>query len=96
MSRVFEKILTNSITSFLLTNSLLSPSQFGFTSGKSVELQLLSCLKTWTSAINDNKFIDNIYFDFKKALIKYHTENFSLKSKILVYLVIFIYGLRVF
>ena len=38
MSRVFEKKLTNIITSFLLTNSLLSPSQFGFTSGKSVEL----------------------------------------------------------
>ena len=60
-------MLTNSITSLLFTNSLLSPSQFGFTSGKSVELQLLFCLKTWTSAINDNKFIDIIYFDFKKA-----------------------------
>ena len=81
MSRVFEKILTNSITSFLLTNSLLSPSQFGFTSGKSVELQLLSCLHTWTSEINDNKFIDIIYFDFKKAFDKVSHRKLLVKIK---------------
>ena len=81
MSRVFEKILTNSITSFLFTNSLLSPSQFGFTSGKSVELQLLSCLNTWTSAINDNKFIDIIYFDFKKAFDKVSDRKLLVKIK---------------
>ena len=81
MSRVFEKMLTNSITSFLLTNSLLSPSQFSFTSGKSVELQLLYCLNTWTSAINDNKFIDIIYFDFKKAFDKVSHRKLLFKIK---------------
>ena len=88
-------MLTNSITSFLLKNSLLPPSQFGFTSGKSVELQLLSCFKRWTSAINDNKFIDIIISTLKRLSTKYHTEKFSLKSKIFAYLVIFINGLRV-
>ena len=43
MSRIFEKMLTNTITSFLLQNTLLFPSQFDFTSGKSIELQLLGC-----------------------------------------------------
>ena len=66
------------------------------TRGKSVELQLIYCLKTWISAINDNKFIDIIYFDFKKAFDKVSHTKFSLKSKILAYLVIFINGLRVF
>ena len=47
----------------------------------SVELLLLSCLKTWTSAINDNKFIDIIYFDFKKAFDKVSHRKILVKMK---------------
>ena len=62
ISRVFKLLITKHITLFLLKNSLLSKHQFGFMSGKSVELQLLACLNKWTSAINDNKYIDIVYF----------------------------------
>ena len=44
ISRVFERLITKHITLFLLKNLLLSKHQFGFISGKSVELQLLACL----------------------------------------------------
>ena len=70
ISRVFERLITKHIKLFLLKNSLLSKHQFGFMSGKSVELQLLASLNKWTSAINDNKYIDIVYFDFKKAFDK--------------------------
>ena len=46
-----------------------------------IELQLLSCLKTRTSAINDNKFIDIIYFDFKKAFDKVSNRKLLVKIK---------------
>ena len=81
ISRVFERLITKHITLFLLKNSLLSKHQFGFMSGKSVELQLLACLNKWTSAINDNKYIDIVYFDFKKAFDKVSHIKLLIKLK---------------
>ena len=81
ISRVFERLITKHIKLFLLKNSLLSKHQFGFMSGKSVELQLLACLNKWTSAINDNKYIDIVYFDFKKAFDKVSHIKLLIKLK---------------
>ena len=50
-------------------------------SGKSVELQLLACLNKWTSAINDNKYIDIVYFDFKKSFDKVSHIKLLIKLK---------------
>ena len=81
ISRVFERLITKHITLFLLKNSLLSKHQFGFMSGKSVELQLLACLNKYTSAINDNKYIDIVYFDLKKAFYKVSNIKLLIKLK---------------
>ena len=54
---------------------LLSDSQFGFRSGKSVEIQLLKCYSQWITAIYEHKFIDIIYIDYAKAFDKVsHTK----------------------
>ena len=53
-------------------------------SGKSVELQLLACLNKLTSAINDNKYIDIVYFDFKKAFDKVSHIKLLIKLKDIV------------
>ena len=50
-------------------------------SGKSVELQLLACLNKCTSAINDNKYIDIVYFDFKKSFDKVSHIKLLIKLK---------------
>ena len=70
MSRVFEKMLTNSITSFLLKNSLLSPLQFGCISVKSVRLQLLSCLKTWNQLLMITNVLILFILTLKRLSIK--------------------------
>ena len=79
--RVFEQLITKHITLFLLKNSLLSKHQFGFISGKSLELQLLACVNKWTSAINDNKYIDMVYFNFKKSFDKVSHIKILIKLK---------------
>ena len=74
MSRVFERILVKELT-FYLKKCLLSDSQFGFHSGKSVEIQLLKCYSQWITAINEHKIINNIYLDYAKAFDKVsHTK----------------------
>ena len=50
-------------------------------SGKSVELKLLACLNKWTSALNYNKYINNVYFDFKKAFDKVSHIKLLIKLK---------------
>ena len=52
---------------YLLENNLLSNCQFGFVSGRSVQLQLLSLLKHWTDILDSGRTIDVFYQDFKKA-----------------------------
>ena len=75
MSRVFERIFVKELTFYLKKNSLLSDSQFGFRSGKSVEIQLLKCYSKWITAIDEHKCIDIIYLDYAKAFDKVsHTK----------------------
>ena len=75
MSRVFERILVKELTFYLTKYSLLSNSQFGFRSGKSVEIQLLKCYSQWITAIDEHRFIDIIYLDYAKAFDKVsHTK----------------------
>ena len=47
--------------------SLLSEFQFGFVKGRSTSLQLLKILNDWTESIENGKFSDCIYLDYRKA-----------------------------
>jgi hypothetical protein len=66
-SKIMELIIRDNILAFLLSNSLLSPSQHGFVPGKSTTTQLLQTLNDWTLSLDVGKNIDCIYLDFSKA-----------------------------
>ncbi|KAJ3607705.1 hypothetical protein NHX12_024756 [Muraenolepis orangiensis] len=51
-------------------NSLFTDKQYGFISGRSTTLQLITVLDEWTSIIDDWGCIDAIYSDFQKAFDK--------------------------
>ena len=55
------------MTGHLLSNSLLSPHQFGFLPNKSSCSQLLTCLDKWFTALLNNKSMTVLYTDISKA-----------------------------
>ena len=65
--KCLEKIVRNHITSYMKENDLFSPKQYGFISGRSTVLQLITILDTWTYEIDRGHHTDVIYMDFKKA-----------------------------
>ena len=68
--KMLESIIREVVMNFLKTNKLLSDKQFGFLSGRSCTLQLLTMLDKWTSILDRGGAIDVIYFDFMKAFDK--------------------------
>ena len=68
--RTMEKILRDSMASFLMENNLLSNYQFGFIKRRSTTLQLLNVLNDCTQAIESKNFTDCIYMDYQKAFDK--------------------------
>ena len=65
--KIMESIIKDVVITYLLENNLLSNCQFGFVSGRSVQLQLLPLLNHWTGILVSGHTIDVIYLDFKKA-----------------------------
>ena len=66
-SRLFESVLQEKLLFYLKTNTIISPSQFGFTPGKSTCTQLISCIHEWFLCISQNSSINLIYTDISKA-----------------------------
>ena len=67
MSKVFEKIITNKLLEVCSNLNLLSPNQFGFLPGRSVESQLLKCVNDWTLNLENKTRTDILYLDLTKA-----------------------------
>ena len=67
LCKTLEKIVRNHIVDHMSINELFSDKQFGFLSGRSTTLQLLSVLDKWPEAIDSGNNIDCIYMDFQKA-----------------------------
>ena len=65
--KIMESIVRNYLMNHLISNNLLSPKQFGFISGRSVQLQLLLLMDHWTKVLDEGNHIDVVYMDFKKA-----------------------------
>ena len=65
--KIMESIIKDVVITHLQENNLLNNCQFGFVSGRSVQLQRLSLLNHWTDILDSGNTIDVIYLGFKKA-----------------------------
>ena len=88
--KVLETILRDSIMSFLEDTNYLTEYQYGFRRGMSCTTQLLEVQNDLTIYLDENKSIDIIYFDFKKAFdtvphnrLIYKIKNAGLSGNIL-------------
>ena len=70
LCKVMEKLVRKRIVDHMNVNDLFSDKQFGFISGRSTLLQLLSALEEWTSILDSGGYLDVIYMDFMKAFDK--------------------------
>ena len=66
-SRLLESIIKGQIMEYMEKNDMFSEHQYGFRSGYSCVTQLLHIFEEWSASIDDNKAIDVIYLDFRKA-----------------------------
>ena len=62
-----ENLVREHIIKFMQDNKLFSSNQYGFITGRSPVLQLLTVLDKWTEALDRGLTIDCIYMDFQKA-----------------------------
>ena len=83
----------------IITNQLLSDSQFGFISGRSTTLNLLHFLDRCSEIVAEGDVADCIFFDFAKAfdtvahkrlLLKLHA--YGIRGKLLAWLEAFLVG----
>lgn len=66
-SRIFEIIICQKITAYLLDHSLLSESQFGFLPGRSSCQQMLICIHEWLISVCGGLQMNVVYTDIAKA-----------------------------
>ena len=71
-SKILESFVREHLICHMKTNNLLSSKQFGFLSGRSTVLQLLTALDKWTATLDQSNQngLDVIYTDFQKAFDK--------------------------
>ena len=62
-----ERIVNDSICSYLSNSSLISPCQHGFRRGRSTTSNLLESVTDWSLNLDHQRSSDAIYFDFRKA-----------------------------
>ena len=62
-----ESIIHDAMSSYLLSNDLISDSQHGFLKKRSTLSNILYSIRHWLSSLNSGKSTDVIYVDFAKA-----------------------------
>ena len=67
LCKTLEKVVREAIMTHLNNNNLLSDCQYGFRQNRGCILQLLKVVDEWSKDIDENKQIDCIYLDFRKA-----------------------------
>jgi hypothetical protein len=58
LCKVLEKFVRDHIVNHMKRNTLFSPKQFGFISGRSTSLQLLYVLERWTKILDEGGSLD--------------------------------------
>jgi len=67
LCKVLESLVREAIIKHFKDNDLFSNNQFGFITGRSITLQLLHVMETWSRILDRGGNIDYIYMDFMKA-----------------------------
>ena len=62
-----EQCVKDHIVNHMIRNKLFSTQQFGFIKGRSMVLQLLNVIDSWTKALDRGESVDVVYLDFMKA-----------------------------
>ena len=73
--KVMETIIKKSLATFLDDKSEMSKLQHGFTKGRSCLTNLLESFEAWTRLLEEGYGVDIIYLDYRKALIRFTTED---------------------
>lgn len=66
-SKILEQYVFDALYEFFESKNLIPSNQHGFMKNRSVDTQLIEVFDDFTYYLEDKKFIDVIYFDFKKA-----------------------------
>ena len=66
-SKVFERVIHNSLMSYLDKNNILNPTQFGFRKQHSTNMALIDLIDCITNAIDKNEYSIGIFIDLSKA-----------------------------
>ena len=66
-SKTLERMVADCLYEYLNSNSLLSPSQFGFRQGRTVDDQLLLVYNDVSRWLDSWEAVDVVFFDFAKA-----------------------------
>ena len=67
LSKIFEYVLLEQLTSYFVENNLLSPHQYGFRAKHSTELAALNIVDNLTYKLDSGLILINIYLDLSKA-----------------------------
>ena len=91
-SKIFERLIFNSMYNYISKNNLLSPNQSGFRHGDSCTNQLLSIVHNIHSSFDAYNSLEvrGVFLDMSKAFDKvwhdgliYKLENFGIKGRLL-------------
>ena len=66
-SKILERIVHNKLLDYLLSNSLLSRSQFGFQPSSSTQEALISATTDWHKLLDSKANVAAVFFDLSKA-----------------------------
>ena len=64
---LFKKLVRKHLIDHFIEKGLITNAQYGFRSGRSLNLQLLQIIDDFTRAMDKHENIDVIYLEFKKA-----------------------------
>ena len=81
IGKVFEKCVFKYLHNYIVTNSLISPVQSGFTPNDSAVFQLIDLYDTFAKAIDDGKEIRVIFCDISKAFDRVWHEGLLFKLR---------------
>ena len=85
--KIMESIVKSSIFDHLISNNLISPSEFGFLPGHSCTTQLLHVMNIFTNSLDHGLLVDVVYLDLQKAFdsvpLLCKIKNYGLCEKVL-------------